>query len=573
MSIPLLLLLGMAMASCNKEEDTPLQAPEIFLENDTAIFQVKVGKTLTIAPTYTNAETAAFTWKEDGKVISTEPRLEYMATSVGDKYVSLSVVNKVGEAYVEMKISVVKLMPPTITFGFPEGGYTIIEGGRLELKPTVDNSDSATFSWSVNGTTQATTKDFTFTSDKKGSYSLVLTATNEDGSDKIEIPVKVCTADELPFKWYFEQTEYNLSANRSIRINVWDIENDFDGEYIWTVDGKEVQRSKTPDFIFDSTKYSTKSSGPTTPHSVTCTMKNAYTEVTQSLTVNVCPAEGFYKRTATANSSNTWNKVYEFTAAPGQFINEGYTANTAEEAAEYATTRMKAESYVSLGGWGGYVVVGFDHSVENDGSYNIQIKGNSFNGSSEPGVIWVMQDENGDGLPNDTWYELKGSEFGKAGEIRDYAVTYYRPKGTGMPVYWTDNQGNSGTVDYLATHNQDYYYPNWIKADCYTLRGTCLPSNIRETSPGYWFNGNLEWGYADNFSSVDRLTTDSNNSASANSNHFRISDAITYDGQPANLKYIDFVKVATGCNGKAGGLGENSTEVYNIKDYNMLKSK
>lgn len=76
---------------------------------------------------------------------------------------------------------------------------------------------------------------------------------------------------------------------------------------------------------------------------------------------------------------------------------------------------------MSLGAFGGYLVVGFDHSIENDGGYNIGVSGNSFDGSSEPGIVWVMQDENGDGLPNDTWYELKGSEYGKPETTQDYA--------------------------------------------------------------------------------------------------------------------------------------------------------
>lgn len=89
---------------------------------------------------------------------------------------------------------------------------------------------------------------------------------------------------------------------------------------------------------------------------------------------------------------------------------------------------MMRNTYVSLGGFGGYIVVGFDHSIDASGGYDLAIVGNSFEGSSEPGIVWVMQDENGDGLPNDTWYELKGSETGKAETLQDYAVTYYRPR-------------------------------------------------------------------------------------------------------------------------------------------------
>ncbi|MCQ4762308.1 hypothetical protein NE555_16960, partial [Alistipes onderdonkii] len=37
-------------------------------------------------------------------------------------------------------------------------------------------------------------------------------------------------------------------------------------------------------------------------------------------------------------------------------------------------------------------------------------------------------------------------------------------------------------------------------------------------------------GDADNFSPIDRLTDDPNSGAGVNANHFRISDAVTFDG-------------------------------------------
>ena len=82
-----------------------------------------------------------------------------------------------------------------------------------------------------------------------------------------------------------------------------------------------------------------------------------------------------------------------------------------------------------------------------------------------------------------------------------------------------------------------------------------------------------DWGYADNFSPIDRLTDDPNSGAGVNANHFRISDAVTFDGKPAGLKYIDFVKVQTGIQAKSGWLGEISTEVFGVFDYNMTKKK
>ena len=298
--------------------------------------------------------------------------------------------------------------------------------------------------------------------------------------------------------------------------------------------------------------------------------------------------KGEFYRARTAESKADWNKVYEYTPAPGQFINElktgGFdgTQTTPEAAVAYAEARMSQTTadgtpnpiWVSLGGFGGYIVVGFDHSIDNSGGYDIGILGNSFSGSSEPGIVWVMQDENGNGLPDDTWYELAGSETGKAETIQNYAVTYYRPTEPKLPVKWTDNQGNSGEIDYLKQfHRQDYYYPLWIEADSYTLTGTRLePRNYDASGNGtYWVNVEYDWGYADNFSPIDRLTDEDNAGASANANHFKISNAIDANGKHKELKYIDFVKVQVGVNAKSGWLGEVSTEVFGFYDYNIKK--
>ena len=88
-----------------------------------------------------------------------------------------------------------------------------------------------------------------------------------------------------------------------------------------------------------------------------------------------------------------------------------------------------------------------------------------------------MQDVNGNREPDDEWYELKGSEYGKEETIQFYAVTYYRPAAKGFDTQWTDNQGKTGCVDYLGTyHPQPFYYPEWIEEDSYTLYGPRLAS-------------------------------------------------------------------------------------------------
>ncbi len=268
--------------------------------------------------------------------------------------------------------------------------------------------------------------------------------------------------------------------------------------------------------------------------------------------------------------------VFEYTPAPGQFINESRTGGMPEdisspqEAAAWAESRLEAGLFVSLGAFGGFITVGFDHEVVNSkGDYDFAVCGNAMldasgaGGSNEPGIVYVMRDENGNGLPDDIWYELKGSEFSDPSTVRDYSVTYYRPKSAESPVEWTDNLGNTGSIDYLKPfHPQASYYPSWIESDTYTLSGTCLKSRTeKDPSTGFWSNPPFGGGYADNMGD-DNISLDN----APQANRFRISDAVDTDGNPVDLPGIDFVKIQTGVNSKAGPLGEVSTEVLGIFD-------
>lgn len=275
----------------------------------------------------------------------------------------------------------------------------------------------------------------------------------------------------------------------------------------------------------------------------------------------------------TSESSNTQDSVYEYTPAPGQFIGEtstgGFSGNekTAKDAVSYATERLAKKKFVSLGGFGGYIVVGFDHSIEaTTNTYDFAIRGNAYEGSSEPGIVWVMQDSNGNGKPDDTWYELKGSENDSTSTFKNYSVTYTRPSKAGQSVSWTDSKGKSGQIDYLSEyHTQDYYYPTWITADSYTLTSTCLKARNTEDDSGQWTNATYKWGYVDNYGS-DNITISGED---GQWNGFSISNAIKTDGTAAHLKFIDFIKVQTGVNAKSGWIGEISTEVYSFIDLSI----
>lgn len=256
-------------------------------------------------------------------------------------------------------------------------------------------------------------------------------------------------------------------------------------------------------------------------------------------------------------------EVVEFLPAPGQFVNEGYSATTMAEACAYAQERLESRYFVSLGGFGGYIVVKFDKPIRNsEGDYDFGIYGNSFKGSSEPGVVWVAQDANGNGVADDEWYELRGSESGVATTLQNYSITYARTEDE-RTIAWRDNKGESGIIERNSQHPQDYF-PAWVVEDEYTLSGTLLPPNSE------WSENNQEWvlhaygwGYADNFSEVDR--------AADRANRFRILDARDATGEAVILAHIDFVKVQSATNKIHTAIGEVSTEVCGFVSYNSVE--
>ena len=469
-------------------------------------------------------------------------------------------------------------LPPAVTL--PDGKILTVEcGDSLTLSPVFANlTPDAAIRWLRDGQEVGTGPVFTFRADAVGVYYLTVEVTTEYGKDFQEIRIDVwqqvqppAPPDTVPTPatraaYLFEQTRYNVSQGRSIRLLPLDIDSTRSFRFTWFLDGTQVQQGEEPLYRFEATAQGA--------HSVI--LLGSASDGAQrrdTLSVQVCPPEGTYRRPAGTQSSPYADRVLQFLPAPGQYVNDNYTALTQEEACAYAEARLKEDKYVSLGGFGGSLVLAFDHSVANDGGYSFAIRNTIASNYSEPGIVWVSQDENGDGLPNDTWYELKGSEYGFAGTVQDYAVTYYRPEAAGQPVAWTDNRGGSGSIDYLAAyHKQDFYYPLWVDADSYTLRGTRLEArNYDQSGRGtYWINPDYGWGYADNYSETDMLP-DVATGPTKGCNHFRIDDAVTFDGQPARLQYIDFVKVQTGLNAKSGWLGELSTEVCRVIDYNLVK--
>lgn len=281
-------------------------------------------------------------------------------------------------------------------------------------------------------------------------------------------------------------------------------------------------------------------------------------------------------------------KVFDFLPAPGQFVNElpEYEAgDTKSEILAKVEDQICGNDIdgpnpgmISLGAYGGYVVFGFDHPVVNvSGEYDFKIYGNAFKadqasdgGSCEPGIVMVSRDANGNGLPDDEWFELAGSEYGKSETVHHYKITYYKPdSGRDVnadpdPDYsyindrtyvrWEDNAGENGYVMRNVFHNQSYW-PQWADGETISFEGTRLPDNAYDMSGNgtYYVQRFYDWGYVDN-------------QPNATDPGFKIDWAVDANGNPVNLASVDFIKVYCAVNQYCGWLGETSTEVCGGED-------
>lgn len=282
-------------------------------------------------------------------------------------------------------------------------------------------------------------------------------------------------------------------------------------------------------------------------------------------------------------------KVYDFCPAPGQFINtmpEFVKGDSPESIRKKAEENISGTNdvMISLGGYGGYVVFGFDHTVINvKDKKDFMILGNAFysdlpeyqekkGGSCEPGIVMVSFDFNQNGLPDDEWYELAGSEYFKPETTKDYRITYDRPDPNKKPepdmsqqwsdatyISWKDNQGASGYIAKNIYHTQSYY-PGWIETNALTFEGTRLKNNaIEESGVGkYFVLYSYPWGYVDNHPNEHR-----------DLNSFDIDWAVDKAGNKEWLPGVDFVKVYTAVNQYCGWIGETSTEIIRGQDLHI----
>lgn len=262
--------------------------------------------------------------------------------------------------------------------------------------------------------------------------------------------------------------------------------------------------------------------------------------------------------------------LVSFLPAPGQFVNE------APSLPVNALSIIGEVGFVSLGGFGGYIAVGFNEPIINDASntygVDFSIIGNAYDGSSEPGIVMVMEDKNNNGIADEQWYELQGGEHLSESTYHHYAMTYYNTNDS--TVTWKNNRGKSGTILQNSYHSQPYYpsadnYPG-VNNDSITFTGTRLESKSYEEYENHWVNPSFAYGYADNMplnSGVELNIPDDPMTAAVEgcgADAFDIAWAVDSLGNSVELDSIYFIKVYCAVSDANAVIGDVSTEIRAI---------
>lgn len=270
------------------------------------------------------------------------------------------------------------------------------------------------------------------------------------------------------------------------------------------------------------------------------------------------------------------SRIIQYLPAPGQHIN--HPSFGVPACAELLTSGTGQG--VSLGSYGGFLVVAFDQGIQNDpdNPYGVDfvILGNAFLGSPEPAIVQVMRDDNNNGIPDETWYELAGSYHHTGKLLHDFKITYYRPASSESNVEWITGEGLTGLVPLNSFYTQPYFpteinFPDVI-GNHLTFSGNRLPLTAGREGGILKADAYL-FGYADNRPPVpggawlkpdNPYTPDVAEGMGGDA--FDIGWAVDKDGKRVVLNEIHFIRIFNAVFLHGGEIGEFSTDITGIAD-------
>lgn len=283
--------------------------------------------------------------------------------------------------------------------------------------------------------------------------------------------------------------------------------------------------------------------------------------------------------------------VLEFAPAPGQFVNHPEFSDPGRALGPPfggGASAPNNTSIVSLGGFGGYIVLGFDHTVVDDPlnpfGMDAIVFGNAYWVGGDPDRHWaecatieISQDENGNGLADDIWYLIPGSHITE-------------PSSQFVIKQWDDDIKDERYPPDDESWIPPGYFGTWV------TQGFALPEPVFGspvvTNPTA--NGNSEgiYGYGDYAPTLilgdlngDGVVDDTTMTpehfyttpddphmvgmtmGSGGGDAFDIAWAIdAVNGAPAELSGFDFIRLTSAVNSVSPIFGEKSAEIDAVAD-------
>jgi hypothetical protein len=283
--------------------------------------------------------------------------------------------------------------------------------------------------------------------------------------------------------------------------------------------------------------------------------------------------------------------VVRFDPAPGQWVNDSLYNDPAKALGAPLgddPCQPNNNSLVSLGGFGGALVLAFDHTVMDDPANpfgldaiaygnSLWVAGNPNRRWAECGVIEISRDANANGLADDTWYLIPG--------------THIAPEPSQHEIHtWDDDIADPTWPPFFPPADEGWIPPG--HTGTWTTEGYRLPDAVfaaiivaNPDGPAATTEG--IWGYADYTptqalppgQSVETFYTRPDDpfvvgltSGCGGGDGFDIAWAVDPNTwEPAELDGFDFVRVRTGVDWvpndpNAPPLGELSTELDAVAD-------
>jgi len=283
--------------------------------------------------------------------------------------------------------------------------------------------------------------------------------------------------------------------------------------------------------------------------------------------------------------------VLEFAPAPGQFVNHPDFSDPGHALglpSGGGTAAPNNTSIVSLGGFGGYVVLGFDHTIIDDPlnpfGMDAIVFGNAYWVGGDPNRHWaecatieISPDENENGLADDTWYLIPGSHI-------------VSPLSQFVTVQWDDDIKNERYPPDDESWIPSGYSGTW-ETEAFALPGAVFGSSVvvnptadgnSEGIYGYGdYSPTLVLGDLDGDDIVDDATitpqqfytipddprTVGITAGSGGGDAFDIAWAIDPNtAGPAKLVGFDFIRLTSAVDSVSPVFGEKSAEIDAVAD-------